>query len=80
MSKNKSLTWLAVLVLLCGLFSTLFLDEVWGSRVSEIVTISTAIIGAVALFFSLREIKKLIKQISYWNFGNLFQKMKSCKK
>ena len=59
MSKNKSLTWLAVLVLLCGLFSTLFLDEVWGSRVSEIVTISTAIIGAVALFFQFKRDKEI---------------------
>lgn len=59
MNKNKGLTWLAVLVLLCGLFSTLFLDDVWGSRVSEIVTISTAIIGAVALFFQFKRDKEI---------------------
>ena len=59
MSKNKSLTIFSVFLLIGGLFATLLLDDVWGSRVSELITIGTAIIGAVALFFQFKRDKEI---------------------
>ena len=46
-------------LLIGGLFATLLLDDVWGSRVSELITIGTAIIGAVALFFQFKRDKEI---------------------
>lgn len=62
--KNKTLTYLGTFLLVLGLFSTLFLDDYWGGRVSEVVTISTAIIGAVALFIQFKRDKE-INQASF---------------
>ena len=59
MNKNKSLTIFSVFLLIGGLFATLLLDDVWGSRVSEVITIGTAIIGAVALFFQFKRDKEI---------------------
>lgn len=59
MSRNKSLTIFSVFLLIGGLFATLLLDDVWGSRVSEVITIGTAIIGAVALFFQFKRDKEI---------------------
>lgn len=59
MSRNKSLTIFSVFLLIGGLFATLLLDDVWGSRVSELITIGTAIIGAVALFFQFKRDKEI---------------------
>ena len=70
MAKNKSLTILSVFLLIFGLFSTLFLDDVWGSRVSELITLSTAIIGAVALFFQFKRDKEINQAnfvVQFWN-------------
>lgn len=69
-AKNKSLTILSVFLLIFGLFSTLFLDDVWGSRVSELITLSTAIIGAVALFFQFKRDKEINQAnfvVQFWN-------------
>ena len=64
MHKNRSLTVLSVCLLILGLFATLFLDDIWGNRVSELITLSTAIIGAVALFFQFKRDKE-INQASF---------------
>ena len=47
MKKNKSITIISILLMVAALIGSLFLDDVLGSRISNIVTIITAIIGAV---------------------------------
>jgi len=59
MKKNKSITIISIVLLSVALIGSLFLDDVIGSRISNVVTIITAIIGAVALFFQFKRDKDL---------------------
>lgn len=80
MKKNKTLTYLGTFLLVLGLFSTLFLDEYWGGRVSEVVTISTAIIGAVALFIQFKRDKEINQAsfvLEFWKSFSSDQKLQT---
>lgn len=64
MKKNKSVMIISVLLLIAALVGSLWLDDVIGSKISNIVTIITAIIGAVALFVQFKKDKE-INQASF---------------
>lgn len=57
MKKSKIITLISVFVICCSLLATLFLNNDIASRIAEIVTIITAVIGAVALFFQFQRDK-----------------------
>ena len=59
MRKSKSITVIGITLLSVALIGSLFLDDVIGSKISNIVTIITAIIGAVALFLQFKRDKDL---------------------
>ncbi len=59
MKKNKVVLIISVLLLVMALIGSLFLDDVLGARISNIVTIITAIVGAVALFVQFKKDKDL---------------------
>lgn len=59
MKKSKSITVIGITLLSVALIGSLFLDDVIGSKISNIVTIITAIIGAVALFLQFKRDKDL---------------------
>lgn len=59
MKKSKSITVIGITLLSVALVGSLFLDDVIGSKISNIVTIITAIIGAVALFLQFKRDKDL---------------------
>lgn len=59
MKKSKIITIISILVLSISLFSTLVLDEGFANRIAEIVTVITAVIGAVALFLQFQRDKDI---------------------
>jgi len=59
MRKSKIITIVSMFVLIIGLFSTLVLDNVIASRIAEVVTVITAVVGAVALYFQFQRDKDI---------------------
>ena len=64
MKKNHLVTIFSVMLLVVALIGSLFLDDVLGSKISNVVTIITAIIGAIALFIQFKKDKE-INQASF---------------
>ncbi len=81
MKKNKVLTTLSICLLIGSLFLTLLFDEYIGNRVLEVITVATAVIGAIALFFQFKRDKAINEAsfiMEYWkNFSenDNFQKV-----
>lgn len=69
MKKSRIITVVSILMICAGLFSTLVLDEGLASRISEIVTVATALVGAIALFLQFRRDKSINEasfMLEYW--------------
>ena len=76
--------------MVAALIGSLFLDDVLGSRISNIVTIITAIIGAVALFIQFKKDKELneasfvidysVQFYDIYNLGDVLDELESCRK
>ena len=64
MKRNRIITIVSCLLLIVALFCTLFFDDSIGGRISEVITIATALIGAIALFFQFKRDKD-INQASF---------------
>ena len=90
MKKNKSITVISVILMCVALVGSLFLDDAMGSRISNIVTIVTAIIGAVALFIQFKKDKELnaasfvidysVQFYDIYNLGDILDELESCRK
>lgn len=59
MKKGKLFTIISIFVLTLGLFSTLILEEGMASRIVEVVTVITAVVGAIALYVQFRRDKNI---------------------
>lgn len=59
MKKTSLLTILSTLVIAAALVSSLWLDESIGSRIVNVVTVITGIIGAIALFIQFKKDKQV---------------------
>ena len=57
--RNTIITVLAVFLILLSLTGTLFLSEKLSSRIMNIITVATAVIGAIALFLQFKKDKNL---------------------
>lgn len=78
MKKNKSLTILSCALLIIALCSTLFLEDFIGTRISDIITIATALIGAVALFFQFKQDKDINQASFIIEYGKIFTETPGC--
>lgn len=72
MKKKNYGFYLFIIVICLILLSTLSLDSVLGSRISNIVTIITAIIGAGALFIQFQRDKKINEASFILNLSHHF--------
>ena len=73
-----------------ALIGSLFLDDVIGSRISNVVTIITAIIGAVALFLQFKRDKDLneagfvvdysVQFYDIYNLQDVLNELENCRK
>jgi len=60
MVKKSTFITIGSIFLLCiGLFSTLILDDGIASRIAEIVTVITAVVGAIALYLQFKRDKSI---------------------
>ena len=59
MKKTKILTLLSTLIIIGSLIASLWLDNSLGSRIVNVVTVITGIIGAIALFIQFRKDKQI---------------------
>ncbi len=59
MKKTSLITILSTILIIAALVSSLWLDDNIGSRVVNIVTVITAIIGAIALFIQFKKDKQI---------------------
>lgn len=80
MKKNITLTVLSTALLVLALVSTLFLNDVWGDRVAQVITLCTAVIGSIALFFQFKRDKDINESnfvLSFWqSFSNKIELQK----
>ena len=69
MKKGKIITIISVSILCLSLFSTLVFSEGFASRLCEVITLVTAVIGAVALYLQFRRDKEINEAnflVEYW--------------
>ncbi|MBO5373941.1 MAG: hypothetical protein J6A54_00645 [Clostridia bacterium] len=90
--KNKSriVVIISVFLILISLVCTLFFDENIGSRVATVITVSTAIVGAGALFIQFKRDKDLneasflvdysVQFYNTYNCGELMNELETCRK
>ena len=78
MKRNKLIVLISCFLIIIALSSTLFLDDVWGGRVSEIITIATALIGAIALFFQFKRDKDINQASFIIEYGKIFTETPGC--
>lgn len=79
MKKNRIITIVSCLLLVVALFCTLFFDDSIGGRISEIITIATALIGAIALFFQFKRDKDINQASFVVEFGKSFEEKEGCR-
>ncbi len=89
MKKNRAVLVISIILMVGALIGSLFLDDVLGSRISNIVTIITAIVGAVALFVQFKKDKDLnmasfvidysVQFYDIYNLNNILNELENCR-
>ena len=79
MKRNRIITIVSCLLLIVALFCTLFFDDSIGGRISEVITITTALIGAIALFFQFKRDKDINQASFVVEFGKIFEEKEGCR-
>ncbi len=79
MKRNRIITIVSCLLLIVALFCTLFFDDSIGGRISEVITITTALIGAIALFFQFKRDKDINQASFVVEFGKSFEEKEGCR-
>lgn len=69
---NKTITIISITLLIMALVGSLFLSDTIGARVANVVSILTAIIGAVALFLEFKRDKNINEAGFIINYSNDF--------
>ena len=72
MRKSKIVSIISIFILSIGLFSTLILEDGIANRIAEIVTVITAVIGAVALFLQFQRDKDINESSFMLEFWKTF--------
>ena len=72
MKKNIIITSISTFLIAIALIASLFFDEVIGGRISQIITLTTALIGAAALFVQFVRDKKINEASFITNFSTTF--------
>lgn len=72
MKKSRSILYIALPLIVLGLLSTLLMDDSLAEKIATIITMVTAIIGAVALFIQLKKDKDVNQAEFIINYGKYF--------
>ena len=76
--KNTYLTILAVFLIVLGMLGSLLLGEELGSRVINVITAITAVIGAIALFYQFKRDKNLNEATFLVDYSDQFYSTYDC--
>lgn len=89
MKRSKAVLVISIIMMAAALVGSLFLDDVLGARISNIVTIITAIVGAVALFIQFKKDKELnmasfvidysVQFYDIYNLNNILNELEKCR-
>lgn len=89
MKRSKAVLVISIIMMAAALVGSLFLDDVLGARISNIVTIITAIVGAVALFVQFKKDKELnmasfvidysVQFYDIYNLNNILNELEKCR-
>lgn len=78
--RKRIIIIISVTLIAIALVSSLLLDSLAGSKISNVITVVTAIIGAVALFVQFKKDKKINEAGFILNFSIHFYQIYDCKK
>ena len=76
---KKTIIIISIALISIALLSVLFLDSYLGTKYSNIITVITAIIGAVSLFIQFKKDKKINEGGFILNFSIHFYQIYDCK-
>lgn len=77
--RKRIITIICISLVAIALTSSLFLDNLFGSKISNIITVITAVIGAGALFVQFKKDKKINEANFIMNFSIHFYQIYNCK-
>lgn len=72
MKKTKNVLYISLGLIILGLLSTLLMDDSLANKIATIITMITAIIGAVALFIQFKKNKDVNQAEFIINYGKYF--------
>lgn len=72
MKKSKNIIYIALTLIILGLLSTLLMDDSLADKIATIITMITAIIGAVALFIQFKKDKDVNQAEFIINYGKYY--------
>ena len=73
MKKGNIITIISILLIIGGLVGSFFIEGDYGSRITNIVSMVTAVIGAAALFFQFKKDKEVNQASSVFEFSKEFR-------
>ena len=73
MKKGNIITIISVLLIIGGLVGSFFIEGDYGSRITNIVSMVTAVIGAAALFFQFKKDKEVNQASFVFEFSKEFR-------
>lgn len=76
--RNVYFTILCIFLIVFGLMSSLLLDESFGSRMLNVITTITAVVGAVALFYQFKKDKNLNEASFLVQYSEQFYSVYNC--
>ena len=90
MKRNKAILIISIIMIVAALVGSLFLDDTLGAKISNIVTVITAIVGAVALFIQFKKDKDLnmasfvidysVQFYDIYKLNNVLNELEKCRK
>ncbi len=72
MKKTTIISTISAIVIIASLIGSLWLDDSIGSRIVNVVTVITGLIGAVALFVQFKKDKQINTANFLMNYGTSF--------
>ena len=78
MKKNKIITLLAVFLLTVSLIGSFFMEDDIASKLFNVITVVTAIVGAVALFIQFKKDKQINEASFIFDFSASFYDEYNC--
>ena len=77
--RSNVIVILSVFLIVLGLIGSLFFDESFGNRIVNVITASTAVVGAIALFLQFKKDKTLSEATFLMEYSAQFYSTYNCR-